>query len=145
MITPAPSSTCLSVKNCFFSKAIISQNSDKKSQVKKRLVIKETYNMMVLSKQTSVSVRSTITMSVSKISPPSCRRQNTAHRWSSTEAAEWAKNAIISATLIKSQGCRVLREAGPQHWFMVRSLTHTLSHTHTNCPCLIILCESSDK
>lgn len=41
---------------------------------------------MVLSKQISVSVRSTITMSVSKISPPSCSRQNTAHRWSSTKS-----------------------------------------------------------
>lgn len=44
-----------------------------------------TYNTMVLSKQISVSVRSTITMSVSKISPPSCSRQNTAHRCSSTK------------------------------------------------------------
>lgn len=44
-----------------------------------------TYNTMVLSKHISVSVRSTITMSVSKISPPSCSRQNTAHRWSSTK------------------------------------------------------------
>lgn len=43
------------------------------------------YNMMVLSKQMSVRVRSTITMSVSKISRPSCSRQKTAHRCSSTQ------------------------------------------------------------
>lgn len=48
------------------------------------------YNTTVLSKQISVSVRSTITMSVSKISRPSCSRQNTAHRWSSEkEKAQW--------------------------------------------------------
>lgn len=49
------------------------------------ITMPETYNMMVFSKQISVSVRSTITMSVSKISPPSCSRQNTAQRWSSAK------------------------------------------------------------
>lgn len=60
------------------------------------------YNTMVLSKQISVSVRSTITMSVSKISRPSCSRQNTAHRWSSEkEKAQW-KSEKSSKKISKS-------------------------------------------
>lgn len=63
------------------------------------------YNTMVLSKQMSVSVRSTITMSVSKISRPSCSRQNTAHRWSSTkEQAEEIKKGNLEK-LTKSFKC----------------------------------------
>lgn len=48
----------------------------------------KTYKTMVLSKQMSVSVRSTITMSVSWISPPTWSRQNAAHRCSSEEERE---------------------------------------------------------
>lgn len=68
------------------------------------------YNTTVLSKQMSVSVRSTITMSVSKISRPSCSRQNTAHRWSSAhsrrerseEAEESGQNRCILSALIRN-------------------------------------------
>lgn len=63
---------------------------DSSHQLQMHLEGNGSYNTTVLSKQISVSVRSTITMSVSKISRPSCSRQNTAHRWSSKkEKAQW--------------------------------------------------------
>lgn len=47
------------------------------------------YKTMVFSKQMSVRVLSTITISVSKISPPSCSRQNTAQRCRSKGTRDW--------------------------------------------------------
>lgn len=53
---------------------------------------------MVLSKQMSVRVLSTITMSVSNISPPNCSRQNTAQRCSSEREKEKQNINLIEQT-----------------------------------------------